>query len=642
MDYRSLIASFALLWASSALAASLSLDKGPVVLGRTESVGVTIRIDEVPGTEDRPLQLATNVGSFGPATRTGAGIYRSVFVMPPTRFPQVALVAVWRETGPDARIDFLRIPLYGSTKIPVSTKRGAEVSIEVGPDKFGPVKTDGRGQATLAIDVPPGVREAQITVKEKTGVVSQKRVPIEVPPYNRLTAALVPHAVVADGAQFARLEVFYDLGGADVPADRVQISTSAGTPVLESAEKGRYVYRYVPPAGTGAKDVRFNVRVAQDGAAQASTVLELGLPPPARLVVRPPKERLTADGRSTGKVEVLLFDDTGLGLPAEGLELLANETPIKGVRYLGDGRHEATFTAPASYPAGGLVQFTARLAAKGRTVNAVANYQIEPGVAPKGLTAQLSPSPVPLDGRTEATVTFDVRDGAGLPLHGAKLLAVASHGELGQLEEIENGVYRARYVAPASGPSGETVIKVVDSTGLFEQSVEVPVRENPHRFLIGVRGGLSHSLGNQLLPKAGLDVLVPFRVGGMLLGAGLTASYQSATQTVTDGVLESRSTASWAPVSLRLSYELFATRRLSLSLGAGGVVTFAQLQTSLTGERQRGVGLGGQGFAALSASLGPGVLFVEAGFGAAPIRQGNFRLEAGGVSAELGYRFGVF
>jgi len=116
--WRSCLLGF-LLTAAGAPAATLTLDKEPVVLGRSESVTVTVHVDEPPGTADRPLRLAVNVGSFGEVTRAGPGAYRVVYVPPTTRFPQVALVAVWRETGPEAPIEFLRIPLYGIAKIPV-------------------------------------------------------------------------------------------------------------------------------------------------------------------------------------------------------------------------------------------------------------------------------------------------------------------------------------------------------------------------------------------------------------------------------------------------------------------------------------------------------------------------------------------
>jgi hypothetical protein len=141
--------------ASPALAASLSVESGAVVLGKTESAIVTVRVDEPPGDEERPLRLSVNVGSFSEPRRIGPGKYRATYLPPQTRFPQVALVAVWRETGPDARIDFLRLPLFGQTSLAVSAPRGAQVTVEVGLDTYGPLPADARGEVRVPIIVPP-------------------------------------------------------------------------------------------------------------------------------------------------------------------------------------------------------------------------------------------------------------------------------------------------------------------------------------------------------------------------------------------------------------------------------------------------------------------------------------------------------
>ncbi len=38
-----------------ALAASIGLEGGAIVLGKTESMPLTVRVNEIPGTEDLPL-----------------------------------------------------------------------------------------------------------------------------------------------------------------------------------------------------------------------------------------------------------------------------------------------------------------------------------------------------------------------------------------------------------------------------------------------------------------------------------------------------------------------------------------------------------------------------------------------------------
>jgi hypothetical protein len=634
-----------LFWAAAAQAATLTLDKEPVVLGRSESVTVTVHVDEPPGTADRPLRLAVNVGSFGEVTRAGPGAYRVVYVPPTTRFPQVALVAVWRETGPEAPIEFLRIPLYGIAKIPVRAPKSSEVRIQVANVEFGPQLTDKKGKAVIAVEVPPGVRDSTVLLKDKKNVTLSRRVPVEVPAYNRLTAAVVPHAVLADGRSWARLEVFYDLGGAAVPPKLVKVVPSLGTASFVSAEAGRYVYRYVPPAGASAEEVVFSFAIESDPSARAEARLRLGLPPPTQLVVRPPEQPLLCDGQSSAMVSVLALDATGLGLAAQPIELTGNGRALGDLTYLGNGLYQVPFVAPDRYPPGGLVQFVATVKGEGGTpVTAAGNYQLRAMAAAKAVSAHFSPDPVPTDGRTEARLSLEVRDGAGLPLSGARLTVIPTHGAVGKLTELGEGRYETSYVPPPSMPEDTPRVRVVDLSGGFEDSVPIPVRADPHRLLLGVRGGLTYSLGDQLSPRVGADLWVPFRAGNTGMGVGLTGHYASASQTVRDasGAFSSRSLATYLPATARFGVELFASRRLSLLVGVGGQATYAIYETTLTATRSTAWGFGALGFAALGVAFGPGLGFVELGYAWAPVNKAQaFHLEAGGLALEIGYRFGV-
>lgn len=621
-------------------AASLTLDKQPVLLGKTESVGVIITLDEPPGAEVRPLRVAVNVGSFAPAERIGPGRYKTVYVPPATRFPQVALVAVWRETGAQAPIEFLRIPLYGSTKLPVGAKAGSEVTVEAGELTFGPLKVDADRQIEVPISVPPGLREVSVKVKEPRGGIGNKKLGIDVPPYNRVTAALVPHAVVADGQSEARLDVFYDLGGADVPASRVKVTASVGEARLEKAEGGRYVYRYRPPQGASASKVEFTVAVTGDATAKATASLTLGQPPPSKLVLRPPSERVRADGASKAKVEVIVFDEQGLGLAGQDVKVSANGADLGAAAYKGNGLYVLQFVAPSEYPAGGLVQF---LASDG-ALEGAANFQLVAPSAPSEVTARVTPDPIPADGTTDAVVRFDVRDAAGLPLEGAKLLAVASHGTLGPLTEEGEGRYVAHLQAPAGVPDGKALIRLVDSTGTFEQKVELPMRENPKRFLIGVRGGFTHSLKELMGARVGVDVSVNLRAGPVMLWLSALVQGGLASQAVSDasGSLTSQSQLYFLPLQGRLAAELWAGRRLSVLLGASGGATWARYTTTLTGLTSVAWGPSAGAFAGLNIAAGPGHLFLEAGYTWAPVAGVGFRVETGGVHVAAGYRLGLF
>jgi hypothetical protein len=399
------------------------------------------------------------------------------------------------------------------------------------------------------------------------------------------------------------------------------------------------VYRYKPPQGENATKVEFTVSVRGDLAAKAAATLEIGQPPPAKLVLRPPAKPIRADGQSTAKLEVIVFDEQGLGLSGQDLHVTANGEPLPKATYQGNGLYELTFKAPGEYPAGGLVQ----LIAKAKEVEGAANYQLVAPSAPSEVTARVLPDPIPADGRTEATVRLDVRDAAGLPLTGVKLLAVASHGTLGPLTEEGEGRYVAKLQAPNDVPDGKALIRVVDSTGTFEQKVELPMREDPRRLLIGVRGGYTHSFEDEQGPRVGMDLSIALHAGPTMLWLSAVADSSWATQTVSDasGMLSSKSQLFFLPLQGRLSVELWAGRRLAVLLGAGGGATWARYATTLNGLTSVTWAPNAGGYAQLHVAAGPGHFFLEAGYTWSPVNGVGFRLDAGGIGVSAGYRLGV-
>jgi hypothetical protein len=507
--------------ASHAIASSIALDRSPIVLGETGPVGVTVRVDETAGTEDRPLQLSVNVGSFGDIARIGPGIYRSVYTPPTTKFPQMALVAVWRETGVNAPIDFLSVPLYGTTSVPVHVQPGAEVRIAVGADEFGPVVAGPRGRVALRVRVPPGVRVATVSVRERGGAVSRRPVPIQVPDYNRVTVALVPHAVVADGQSVVRLDVYYDADTLSVPPGDIRLVPSRGQAVLERAEAKRFVFRYLPPAGCTDAEIRFAITVASDPISRAKAAVTLGLAPAARLVLRPPTQSLVADGRSSAPIQLLVLDSGGLGLPGQTVEVTANGAPLPAPKYLGDGVYEVTYVAPAEYPPGGLVELAARAIGRGgAALNANARFQLLAGRRPKSIEASLSPSPVPADGSTHARLRLVVKDEGGQPLKGVHLIAVASHGVVSPLADQGDGSYVASYLGPPSLPADGETIRLLGESQEIESSIPVPLRAKPGHLLLGVRAAMTYSFADLYGPRIGLDSWVPIRIGSQYFGRG--------------------------------------------------------------------------------------------------------------------------
>jgi hypothetical protein len=167
------------------------------------------------------------------------------------------------------------------------------------------------------------------------------------------------------------------------------------------------------------------------------------------------------------------------------------------------------------------------------------------------------------------------------------------------------------------------------------------VRDNPRRLLIGARAGFTHSLGDMVSPRFGIDLTVPLRLGPVMLWISGLISAGVAT-TVLPEPFVSRNTLFFLPLTARVGAEVWAGRRLSVVIGALGGATWARYQASLNGlvETAWGPALGG--YSAVHFSLGPGHAFFEAGYTWAPVTGRSFRAETGGIGFALGYRLGVF
>jgi hypothetical protein len=633
----------AALQAGAARGASISVEGGAIVLGTTQSSPVVLRVDEAPGTEQLPLRLSVNVGQFSEPTRLGPGKYRATYVPPATRFPQVALVALWRETGADARIDFLRIPLFGKTRLRVAARPRAEVRARVGIDAFGPVAADRKGRAEVPIHVEPGVQQCAVTIREAGGAELAKQVAVEVPPYNRLTAALVPHAVVADGRSTVRLDVYYDLKGARLDPERIRVTPSAGKVSFERGARGVYTYRYVPPPDVPASNVTFQVTVAGDPAARATAQLSLGLPPPATVLVTGPAQRLRVGSGASGAVSALVVDAAGMGLP--GLEVTATAAgrPLPAATYRGGGLYELPLRAPDLYPAGGVVTVRVHARGTGKAVEGSLNLQLDAPPVPTAITARFVPSQVPADGSTEARLVLEVRDVAGGPLEHVQLVSLATHGVVGAAQERGNGLYEQAYRPPATLPDGDAAIRVTDASGSFERRFPIPLRAQGRRLLVGAGAGYTRSPGDASGARGLVEAWLPFGGAVARFGAGLAAAYGTAGKTVSDpgGTLRSRTTATFVPVSLRVGWDAYAGRRLTLTIGGGATAALAEFRTSLSGEVAHGLGLGGFGFGDLAWALGPGQAVLGLSYGSVPVETAHYRIDPGGLAATLGFRVGV-
>ncbi|MCC7381714.1 MAG: hypothetical protein IT384_07770 [Deltaproteobacteria bacterium] len=614
----------------------ISLELGapePLILGERKDVEVTIHAPESAAAAGRPLRISVNVGEFGAVTRVAEGEYRATYHLPETRFPQVALIAVWRETGPDAEITFLRIPLHGRTTLPVRARPGSALKVLVHDQEFGPWTVPASGKVDAEIVVPPGVREV-IAQSERGEHRTQATVDANVPPYNRLTLAVTPYLIASDGESAATVHIFYDREGPP-EISKVKLLVPSGTVTPLGRTESRYRFRYVPARSAAGSQVVLRAEIAGDRASFAEANLALGVPVPERIVARPFAGRWIADGASPARVQVLVADRLGLGVATLVLTASVSEGAVEAVRELGQGEYEVTLRAPKRYPEGGEVALALRVA-RGQTGSLAETIRIPMTAGAWPARAEIATEPSYPAGGQPFAILVTTFDAAGATFPGAKLALRTEGGASGPLEDLGDGRYRAK-IDP--DPSSDAVeINLDDESGQLRVHHTVPLRRDTPRLTLGVKAGAAFSRG--LLPTGGLEV--GWRPGllSQRLVLSLGASYRFRRQELQVEGLLVRARLHTLPVRLLASYDLYADGAFAAYAGLGASLILARhsVDTPLAPSESRG--LTAFGFDAVIGGAAYG-LFLEIGAGLSDLSSQRLEVPPVSVTAVLGYRLGV-
>ncbi len=521
---------------------TLEVDPSVIVLGETREAVLTLSTSGDSG--DKPLQGSVNVGTLGEIEEIEPGLHRIVYTPPDRRFPQTAIVALWRDTGPDAPLFFFRLPLVGTARVPIQTRSGASVTVEVEGESFGPFEADRAGRVEARLKVPPGVRLGTVTAVGTDGQATSQKLDLGSPPFNRLTLAAVPSAVPADGVSEARIHLFHDSHGVgEVSADRIRIKASEGL-VSEILHRGGPLYQasFTAPLGMTPGEVSLGASVQNDRASTASVSLRVMPQSIADIAVAASVSQLVADGMSSAKLAVSVTD--GLGIGIEGLDIEAIVQPEHldaetRLEEIGGGEYSVEVLPARFDPPADAKQALIRVRAGEEFGQAellvlpweVASIRVEPELI--RLTAQ---------GRSAAMIRVRAFDSHDRPLDHLLPRLEASAGTIGSSERAEEGGYVARYLSPvwsyrvratgrASPPVRDETIRIVVGNKEAEAVVRLTagVREAwiPKTFLElggGYRSNIDHLAGAQGSLHAGVHLISERRFslgGGFWLGPSL-------------------------------------------------------------------------------------------------------------------------
>jgi hypothetical protein len=336
---------------------AIKLEPATPVKGQEKEAALTIEVTDAKGAPDpesaQPIVRA-NVGSIEGMQKVGPGLYRGRYLLPDTRYPEVAVIVAFAAWPHAASVHggygALRVPLASSIELPGRTEANAETTVTIAGRRFGPVKTDATGDFTVPVIVPPGYGKGTSLTIDRLGNKRTTQLDLSLPPADQLACVVNPAELPADGQSRARVVcAASDPFGNTVTGARVQLTTTRGklTPP-RSREGGIAEWLYVAPEALGP-DVQFQAQWQQGGVtSKEAWSLSLRQGPPASLTpaLSEPFVHLGFGADFTAS----LTDALGRNRGGSTLELASGPGSLYAIRETEPGQLRARWTASSGTP----------------------------------------------------------------------------------------------------------------------------------------------------------------------------------------------------------------------------------------------------------------------------------------------------
>ncbi|NMO14074.1 hypothetical protein HPC49_07605 [Pyxidicoccus fallax] len=333
----------------------LALEPPAPVKGRDKEARLTVRLVRPDGTDDdsgAPPVVRVSTGRVEGLERTGPGTYSARYVLPDTRFPEVAILvafSAWpHPQSTQGAYGRVLVPLAASVTLPGTTEPDAQISIGIAGQSFGPVAAGPDGRFRLPIIVPPGHRMGEGRVVDRAGNV--RRIPIDLmlPPTDGLACVLQPQRLPADGASRARLVcATSDPLGRPVEDARVTAQARHGTLTGPTrAPGGLLEWRYTAPRAL-APDERIDAAWPQRGTGSREELALQLVQGPVAEVGFTLADALVHHGSST-RAQVTTQDAFGRPRPGAAVELRAPVGDFSPPVESPPGTFTTTWTPPPS------------------------------------------------------------------------------------------------------------------------------------------------------------------------------------------------------------------------------------------------------------------------------------------------------
>jgi hypothetical protein len=520
----------------------------------------TVRVVVAAGEE--PVRLRASPGRIA-GVRSAGMAWLADWEIPKRGPPEVAIVSAFDGD----RCGFVAVPLAGWVNLKVKSRPGEEVELEVGHERFGPVRAGAAGLAELPVLVPPGARRAW-----------RGETPVEIPARAQAALELIlveREAGPGSGELLATVFVVAADGG-----------PWAGAPPTLEATAGEVAP--LAPAGPGAWRAVWRVSRGEAGATlqaraggQVRRARLADVPGPvARVEVRADRPVALAGDPAGIAVEVRTLD--AAGLPADGRRpsLESDLGQAEEMVMAEPGTWRTTLPVPVELR--GLRR--ARIEARVGPVAGTAGVELAGG-PPAALEGWIVLRPPAGSGPVPGSLTVGVADAHGNPTAAEGLVAQAARGSLGPPEAGEDG----RLVFPYRlERAGEEAVEDTVQLQLGGLSAAVPVRwvPPPPRLVLSPRAGVAARSGGPGL-QAGLQAASFWHVGDWQLGMAVdlaASDFRSSGRLDVPAVGWSGTTALGA-ASISAALRTRPARRLVLVASAGGGAAYLSHRTALEAQR---------------------------------------------------------
>lgn len=252
---------------------AIKLEPAAPVKGQDQEAALTVEVTDASGAPDAqsaPPIVRANVGTLEGLERIGPGQYRARYLLPDTRYPEVAVIAAFAAWPHAASVHgtfgALRVPLPTAIELPGRAEANAETTVTIAGRRFGPVKTDGQGNFSVPVVVPPGYGRGTAVTVDRLGNKRTSQLDLALPPTDQLACVVNPGQLPADGQSRARVVcATSDVYGNAATGAQVKLSASRGKLTAPRAREGGVVeWLYVAPEALGA-DVTFQALWQQGG-----------------------------------------------------------------------------------------------------------------------------------------------------------------------------------------------------------------------------------------------------------------------------------------------------------------------------------------------------------------------------------------